>query len=139
MIFIDTDLAIGFLSNNENELNKKAKQVLNMLFETNDKIYLTIFNKAELIRGAYISSKVAHNLRIIEEFVKRFEIVDFKENSLQQYAKIYADLKKKGESIGDFDELIASIIYSYNGTLYTHNKDHFSRIQLLSIIDWARI
>jgi len=139
MIFIDTDLAINVLSGQKTEKNTKAKKIMKILFEKYDNIYLTIFNKAELIRGAYISSNVAKNLRIIDEFVQRFELVIFDENSLQEYSRIYADLKKKGENIGDFDELIASIVYSHDGILYTHNVDHFQRISLMKIMDWMNL
>lgn len=139
MVFIDTDLAISFLSNRKNSITKKAKIVMQHLFNQNLEINLTIFNYAELIRGAYISSKVAQNLRIVEEFIKRFKIVPFTNDAAGIYAKIYADLKKRGESIGDFDELISSIIISHEDVLYTRNIAHFRRVNLLKIKNWAEI
>jgi len=138
MIFIDTDLAIGFLSGHKNVITKRAKQILNSLFEEQQKVCLTVFNKAELIRGAYISTRVAQNLRIINEFLQRFEIISFDEKALRQYAMIYADLKKRGDNVGDFDELIASIVLSNEGVLYSHNIAHFQRIDLLQLFDWGK-
>ena len=139
MVFIDTDLAISFLSNTQNSISKKAKVIMQHLFNQNIEINFTIFNYAELIRGAYISSKVAQNLRIVEEFVKRFKIVPFTNDAAIIYAKIYADLKKRGESIGDFDELISSIIITHEDILYTRNIDHFRRVNLLKIKNWSEL
>ena len=109
---------------------------MDQLFKENSVIKLTIFNFAELYRGAFISSQVAHNLRIIEEFANRFSIVPFLKNDAIIYSKIYAELKQRGEIVGDFDELIASIVISNNDTLYTRNIDHFKRIKLLKFENW---
>ena len=70
MIFIDSDMAIAFLSRKKNDRARNAQAQMKKLFQENTKIYLTIFNYAELLRGAYISSKVASNIRLIEEFSK---------------------------------------------------------------------
>ena len=138
MIFIDTDLAISFLANRKDELTLQAKEILPRLFMATDEIYLTIFNYTELLRGAYLSSRVAQNIRIVEEFTSRFTIVPFTGTAIEKYVKIYAELKHKGQSIGDFDELIASIVLANEGILYTHNSDHFQRISLLDIKDWVQ-
>ena len=137
MIFIDTDLAISFLSKRKDAVSLRAKEILPKLFSETDEIYLTVFNYAELLRGAYISSRVAQNIRIVEEFAGRFSILQFEGEAIQKYVKIYAELKHKGESIGNFDELIAGVVLANNGTLYTRNIDHFNRITLLKIKDWC--
>ena len=136
MVFIDTDLAVCFLSSKKSTLNERAKTIMDQLFKENSVIKLTIFNFAELYRGAFISSQVAHNLRIIEEFANRFSIVPFLKNDAIIYSKIYAELKQRGEIVGDFNELIASIVISNNDTLYTRNIDHFKRIKLLKFENW---
>ncbi len=136
MVFIDTDLAVCFLSSKKSTLNERAKTIMDQLFKENSVIKLTIFNFAELYRGAFISSQVPHNLRIIEEFANRFSIVPFLKNDAIIYSKIYAELKQRGEIVGDFDELIASIVISNDDTLYTRNIDHFKRIKLLKFENW---
>ena len=136
MIFIDSDMAIAFLSRKKNDRTRNAQTQMEQIFQANKKVYLTIFNYAELLRGAYISSKVASNIRIMEEFSKRFTIIGFDHSAVKCYTQIYAELKQRGESIGDFDEIIASIVISNNGTLYTNNFNHFERITLLKIKNW---
>ncbi|MHA1683582.1 MAG: type II toxin-antitoxin system VapC family toxin [Promethearchaeota archaeon] len=139
MIFIDSDLAISFLSKKEKPLNLRAKEIMEDLFKSKETLCLTIFNYAELLRGAYISSNVAYNTRIIEHFKRHFNIIGFTGKAVDLYAKIYAELKQKGEIIGDMDELIASIVIANDGHLYTKNLDHFNRISLLKIIDWSNV
>ncbi|MHA1673392.1 MAG: type II toxin-antitoxin system VapC family toxin [Promethearchaeota archaeon] len=136
--FIDTDLAIHFLSEKKSPRGNKAKIVMKQIFEQNSQVYLTAFNYAEMLRGAYISSKVAANIRIVEEFVSRFTIVEFSREALKYYAQIYAELKQQGIGIGDFDELIASVVIANNGNILTNNVDHFQRINLLEHQNWMK-
>lgn len=100
---------------------------------------LTVFNHAELYRGVFLSSNVAKNLRIVEEFVKKFEIVPFSKADSIIYAKIYAELKKSGGFIGDLDEMIASIVIREDETLYTRNMKHYEKIPSLKFINWEKI
>ena len=138
MIFIDTDLAIPFLSKRKKALNALAKKVMRSLFNQEDeKVCLTIFNFAELLRGAYLSERVAHNIRIVEQFKRHFAIIMLTDESVETYAKIYAELKQKDESIGDMDELIASIVIVNDGKLYTKNIEHYNKIKMLNIVDWS--
>ena len=137
MIFIDTDLAISFLSKVEKPANKQAKDVMKQLFSTHQVLNLTIFNYAELLRGAYLSSNVAYNTRIVQEFTRHFRVINLSEKAVELYSMIYAELKLKGESIGDMDELIASIVIANDGILYTKNLEHFERINLIKLEDWS--
>ena len=136
MVFIDTDLAINFLRKSNKSLSKKAKLILSDVFATNNKVKMTVFNLAELYRGAYVSSNVAKNLRIVKEFTSRFEIVPFTVEDAIVYSKIYAELKISGKPAGDFDELIASIIIREKDTLYTRNVKHYINIPSISVKNW---
>jgi predicted nucleic acid-binding protein len=55
------------------------------------------------------------------------------------YAKISSDLRKKGEIIGDYDELIASIIIHHKETLITRNVRHYERIPKLAFQNWEKL
>lgn len=139
MVFIDTDIAINYLKRSNKSLTKKAKVVLEEIFSTNKEVKITVFNHAELYRGAYISSNVAKNLRIVDEFTGRFKIIPFTLEDAVIYSKIYAELKISGKIISDFDELIASIVIREKDVLFTRNIKHFVNIPSLSIINWAQL
>ncbi|MHA1732108.1 MAG: type II toxin-antitoxin system VapC family toxin [Promethearchaeota archaeon] len=138
MAFIDSDLIIHALRPQKGKLNELARRVLKDLHST-EIVKMTAYNYAELLKGAFLSTKVARNLALIEEFCAEFEIVLPTMKSFQQYARISADLRVKGASIGDFDELIASIVVPTGDEFYTHNIAHFERIPLLSVKDWASL
>lgn len=138
MVFVDSDLLISCLRKKDTEVNIKARDILKWLFSSGE-VRLTIFNYAELYEGTYWSPNVAKSQRILEEFLKRFEIISFSLSNSVEFAQISAELEMKGEKIGDKDGLIASIVIGENDILYTRNIEHFYRIKHLKIINWEKV
>jgi tRNA(fMet)-specific endonuclease VapC len=68
------------------------------------------------------------------EFVKCNSMLPITKDSIEFFADIYADLRKKGELIDDIDILIAGIAYL---VLVTHKTAHFERIDGLELEDWC--
>ena len=56
----------------------------------------------------------------------------------QHAADIYANLKRRGELIGEIDILIAGIALAHDMGVATRNIAHFSRIANLHVEDWTR-
>ncbi|WP_434580171.1 PIN domain-containing protein [Sulfurimonas sp. NW15] len=90
-------------------------------------------NYTELIYGAYNSSKINQNLKIIEPFLENFKILEFTQASSLVFAKEKARLKKNGNIIADMDLMIASIAIANDCTLISNNIKHFDRIQNLEL------
>ena len=65
-----------------------------------------------------------------EEFLKKFTLLTFDEESAEQTGEVYRLLKKKGQMINELDMLIAGICQSNDATLYTLDKD-FEKIASL--------
>jgi predicted nucleic acid-binding protein len=139
MPYIDSDLMIKCLQPKNQEINKTARKILSWLFKNNSEVKTTIYNFAELFRGAYLSKRVAHNMSLVEKFISRFTIVFPTYNSVKEYARISANLQIKGEKIGDLDELIASIIVDDEDVLYTRNIQHFERVPLINLVNWENL
>ena len=132
MVVLDSDLIIAFLRGRDN-----AYEVFEVLRKQQESLKTTVFNVAELYKGCYAMKNVAKGLlKVRNLFESLNNILDFNEIAIQEYAKISADLKKRGNPIGTMDELIASICLANNETFYTRNKDHFEKIEHLSIINW---
>jgi len=128
---LDTDTCIYFLNGNRN-IAKKLTQI------SDQKIFTTILNIAELKFGAYNSKKIKYNLSRIDEFKQRINILDdFSENIITSFAHAKADLRKKGKTIGDFDLLIAAFAINNNLTLITNNFSHFNNISNLKSDNWT--
>lgn len=120
MVILDTDLIIGYLRK-----VPRAIEIISKYKQNGTELKTTIINMGELYKGAYLSTKIEENKKKIENFLKNIIILDLKVDDIKIYAKISAELRKKGEKIGDFDELIASITISHNETLITRNIRHY--------------
>lgn len=131
MYFLDTNTCIYYL-------NGRYSSILDKFKRTNaDLIVIPAIVKAELYYGAEKSLKKKINLNILDSFLCPFQIADFNSDSAIEYARIRADLEKKGTPIGPNDLMIASIVKANNGILVTNNTAEFGRISGLHIENWA--
>ncbi|TFG24116.1 MAG: type II toxin-antitoxin system VapC family toxin [Promethearchaeota archaeon] len=133
MPILDSDIIIAYFRN-----VPKAVEIIDKFVKEQKILKTTIFNVAELYKGAYLSSKVKENIKEIEEFLENVTIIDFTINDAIKFAKISAELRQKGEMIGDFDELIASVAINNNETIFTRNINHYERIPQLSFKNWEK-
>jgi predicted nucleic acid-binding protein len=123
---IDSDILIYFL--------KGKKEVVQRLSQIPvDDLYISRINYTELIYGAYNSSKVEQNLKVIEPFLDNFKVLEFTKTSSLIFAKEKARLKKNGSIIADMDLMIASIAIENDCTLISNNIKHFNRVQNLEL------
>ncbi len=71
MVVLDTDFIIGYL--------RKAPKIIDLLrnFEENRiDLKTTIINVGELYKGAYLSAKTSENLKKVNKFLKRVEVLN---------------------------------------------------------------
>lgn len=132
MVVLDSDLIIKYLRKKP----KYAVEYLDDLFDSGEIMRTTIFNYAELIEGAYLAKNVLKNLRIVKDFLLKFDILHFRTQDAEKFSQVHAQLIKNGTLIGDMNVLIASIVLNHDETLITRNIKHFSMIPLLKIINW---
>ncbi len=123
---IDSDILIYFL--------KGKQEVVEILSQIPiNELYISRINYTELIYGAYNSTKINQNLKVIEPFLDSFEVLEFTKTSSLIFAKEKARLKKSGNIIADMDLMIASIAIENDCTLISNNIKHFDRIQNLKL------
>jgi len=101
-----------------------------------DKINLCTVVQTELYYGAYRSSRMEHNLAIIEQFFNLFKVLPFDTKAAIKTGQIRAQLAKKGTPIGPYDLQIAATAFVNNLILVTHNTREFKRVAGLQIEDW---
>ena len=132
MVVLDTDILIGYLRGHD-----KAIKIILDLKKQETFLNTTVFNTAELYKGCYAMKNVAKGLMKVKALLETLDdILPFNIDAIELYAKISADLKKRGLSIGVMDELIASVCIVHDEFFYTGNKKHFERIENLSLFDW---
>ncbi len=100
------------------------------------RLYTTRINSAELLYGAYNSSKPRQNLEIIKPFLERFTVLELTAEASEAFAMIKADLKRSGTIIADMDLMIAAIALVHKLPLVTNNLRHFGRIKGLEVRSW---
>jgi predicted nucleic acid-binding protein len=126
---IDSDILIYFIKGKQEIVEKLLKI-------PPQNLYTTRLNYTELIYGAYNSTRVEENLKVVRPFLENFQILEFDQESSEIFAKVKAHLKKNGNIITDMDLMIASIALQQEFSLVSNNIKHFKRIDGLDLIGW---
>jgi predicted nucleic acid-binding protein len=103
------------------------------VFEKTLTACITTINSFELWNGAFLSPKPALPA-CTEDFVSRFEIVNFDYNSSVEAGRVSADLKKRGAPIEIRDLFVACICKVNNMQLVTRNLKHYKPIKGLKVL-----
>jgi len=69
-------------------------------------------------------------------FCDACEVLPVDEAVANHAAMIYADLRQRGQPIGDADILIAATAMVHGLGLVTNNLNHFERIRGLAVTTW---
>jgi|SRR3989304_4317012 len=112
MVVFDTSLMV--------DASRKRKYALDLIatYSEKEQIATTIITKYEMLRGA-----PEQYVNLISDVLKRFVILDFGNDALDETVKVYKDLRRKGKLINELDVMIAGIAAANNETLITRDKD----------------
>jgi tRNA(fMet)-specific endonuclease VapC len=92
---------------------------------------------AELLHGVEKSTQPEHNLRQVEDFVSRLDVLEYTSKAAAHYGDIRANLEKQGKSIGVNDLHIAGHARSEGLILVTNNIKEFERVEALRFENWV--
>ncbi|MDX1417813.1 MAG: type II toxin-antitoxin system VapC family toxin [Candidatus Promineifilaceae bacterium] len=130
MYLLDTNACIAVLNGSSPPLVARLQQ------HNPVDILLCSVVKAELIYGAYQSSRAADNLRLLDRFFEPFTSLPFDDDCCDAYGRMRSDLARGGIPIGPNDLLIAATAQANDLTLITANIKEFGRVAGLSIENW---
>ena len=91
---------------------------------------------AELMHGVEKSAYPEHNLRQVEEFISRLQVLDYGTSAAAHYGNIRATLERIGKPIGVNDLHIAGHARSEELVLVTNNLAEFERVEGLKLENW---
>ncbi len=128
MIVIDTSVLIDALHRKEAALRK----ILEME-EMGETLCTTQINVLELYKGVYSPTRSEAGLEKVKKLLDAFVILTIDEDAYEMFGELSAELKRRGEAIGDFDELIASIALA-NGAAIVSRDGHFRRVPGLKAV-----
>ena len=130
--FLDTNACIMHLRGRHPQLSAQWRR------HRAEDLALPLTAYAELLVGAEKSSQPERVLRQIELLLEAHEIVEITEEVAECYARIRADLEKRGVTIGGNDLWIAATALAHGAILVTNNTGEFSRVPGLLLEDWAQ-
>jgi tRNA(fMet)-specific endonuclease VapC len=118
-------------------IKRRPLEVLDTFNQHAGQISISSITLAELIHGAEKSAKIEHNLRQIEDFTSRLEVLPYGAKAAAHYGSIRANLEKHGTTIGVNDLHIAGHARSEGLTLVTNNERDFCRVDGLLVDNWV--
>lgn len=128
---LDTDMCIYLLNGNQQVKEHVTQAGVASLA-------VTIITIGELYFGAYNSSRTADNKQRIREFLAPPgpEILSLTQSAAEYFGESKAELRRRGQPVGDMDLLIAGIAREHDLTIVTNNVQHFQRISDLKVENW---
>ena len=98
---------------------------------------ISMITLAELLHGVEKSERPDVNLRRVEDFYSRLEVLPYGFKAASHYADIRADLERKGKVIGQNDLHIAGHARSEGLVLVSNNTREFERVEGLRLDNWV--
>jgi tRNA(fMet)-specific endonuclease VapC len=89
-----------------------------------------------LIYGARKSKNPEKNIATTKRVTELFSIIEISKGIIEVFGEMKAKLEQEGTRIDDMDLLIAAIAIYMDLSLVTNTKNHFSRINDLTIENW---
>jgi len=91
----------------------------------------------ELIYGAEKSANVERNLRDVEGFAARMEVLPYEDRAAEHSGQLRAELARAGTPIGLYDQMIAGHARAAGLILVTNNIKEFERVEGLRLDNWV--
>lgn len=98
---------------------------------------ISIITEAELRFGVARLPRAAKLGIVVDEFLRRVEVLVWDSPAARQYAHLRALLEERGEPMGNLDLMIAAQAIAVDATLVSHDRV-FRRVKGLRIEDWSK-
>ncbi len=132
MYLLDTNIIIYSLKGNQTVQE-------NLQMRRNDSLCVSVISLMELYYSAYKSQRVESNLAKVKTIEKTLKVIQAGEEIVELFGMLKAQLEAKGQSVDDFDLMIASTALAHNLILVTNNIRHFQKIEGLKLENWSQL
>ena len=127
---LDTNIVIYTIKN-------KPQVVRDAFIKHYGQMCISSVSYMELVYGAERSSTPERNLKILEGFVARMDVLDYDALAANHTGQLRAELAKKGTPIGPYDQMIAGHARSMGLVIVTNNTKEFERVDGLRVENWV--
>jgi len=118
-------------------IKRRPLEVLDTFNQHAGQMCISSITLSELLHGVEKSAQPDHNLRQVESFVSRLDVLDYTSKASAHYGDIRSNLEKKGKTIGVNDLHIAGHARSEGLILVTNNLKEFERVEALRLDNWV--
>lgn len=119
-------------------IKRRPLEVMDTFNQNVSRMAISVITLSELMHGAEKSSFPEQNLRVVEDFCSRLEVLDYTNKASQHYGSIRSALEKVGQPIGENDLHIAAHARSEGLILVTNNEREFKKVPALQIVNWIK-
>ena len=130
-MILDTSVLVALLRGDES-----VKEKIRECEENREPLRTTTVCAFELYYGAYRSSRARENLKLVEEFLKSLELVNFDEKMARISGAVLAELRREGQMVDIRDLFISAAAIALEDKIVTRNIRRFGRIKNLEVELW---
>ncbi len=130
-VMLDTDILSLVMRKNPIVLDN-AQSYLNDY----SRFTFSIITKYEIYRGL-LAKEAIKQQELFDKLCSTSRIIPLSDSTIIEAAKIYSDLYRRGELVGDADILIAATAITHDLVIVTNNESHFRRITNLQVENWC--
>jgi len=127
---LDTNIVIYIIK-------RRPIELLQLFNQHTGQLCISSITLGELMHGVEKSQQADKNLKNVEDFISRLEVLDYDLKAATHYGDIRADLERKGTPIGVNDVHIAGHARSEGLIIVTNNIKEFERVAGLRIENWV--
>jgi tRNA(fMet)-specific endonuclease VapC len=98
---------------------------------------ISVITEAELRFGVARLPQATKLAIVVEEFLRRVEVLVWDSQAAQRYAQLRAALEEHGEPMGNLDLMIAAQAIAADAILVTNDRG-FRKVKGLRIEDWRK-
>ena len=117
-------------------IKRRPAEILAVFNQHAGQMCISSITLAELLHGVEKSSRSEHNLRQVEDFISRLDVLEYGCKAAAHYGDIRADLERVGNTIGVNDLHISGHARSEGLTLVSNNLREFERVKGLRLENW---
>jgi len=117
-------------------IKRRPAEILAVFNQHAGQMCISSITLAELLHGVEKSSRSEHNLRQVEDFISRLDVLEYGCKAAAHYGDIRADLERVGNTIGVNDLYISGHARSEGLTLVSNNLREFERVKGLRLENW---
>ena len=127
---LDTNICIYVIKKHPLGLREKFNDLA-------ESLCISSITLAELWFGAQKSARRLENLKVVEQFAARLEVLPFGAKAAMHYGQLRADLERIGKPCGSNDMLIGAHARSEGLIVVTNNVREFKNMLGVRVENWV--